>query len=179
MYKIVQRGPARDDIRLEADGALTPADFKRIAKGRGRRRLRARKIGFVAARKAKKPEVVETRWNGQETTNRARLGDWIVTNLDPQQKPLRDDEGNVNRSVNLADGFAELYERTEGRNAYGAVYRAKGVIVDAIFLPGGFDIVAPWGERQTAPSGYLLCNGTQVYGNNAETFQATYEVLAA
>jgi hypothetical protein len=138
--------------------------------------VRARKIGFVAARKAKKPEVVETRWNGQETTNRARVADWIVTNLDPQQKPLRDDEGNVNRYVIPAEGFADLYEPTEGRNAYGAVYRAKGV-VDAVALPGGFDIVAPWGERQTAPSGYLLCNGTDVYGNNTETFEATYQRL--
>ena len=56
------------------------------------------------------------------------------------------------------------------------MYRAKGV-VSAIALPGGFDIVAPWGERETAPAGYLLLNGTEVYGCNQETFVATYEVV--
>jgi hypothetical protein len=48
-------------------------------------------------------------------------------------------------------------------------------VVDAIRLPGGFDIAAPWGERQQAPSGYLILSGGEVYGNNAETFAATYE----
>jgi hypothetical protein len=47
--------------------------------------------------------------------------------------------------------------------------------VDAIRLPGGFDIAAPWGERQRVPSGYLILNGSEVYGSNAEAFRATYE----
>lgn len=177
MYKIAQKGPRAEDMRLVADAVLTPDDFKRIARALGRRRLRARKTGFVAARQAVKPEVVETRWNGQETTNRAHAGDWIVANLNPQQQPLRDGDGHVNTYVILGERFDDLYEPTGAQSAFGAVYRAKGV-VDAIPLPGGFDIVAPWGERQTSPSGYLLCNGKEVYGNNAETFTATYEVLA-
>jgi hypothetical protein len=176
MFKIVHRGPGRDAIRLEADAALTPADFERIANEPERRRLRARKTGFVAARQAAKPEVVETRWNGRETTNTARVGDWIVTNLSPQQKPLHDSDGHANSYVILAERFADLYQPTGAQSRYGAVYSAKGVVV-AIALPGGFDIVAPWGERQTSPSGYLLCNGTEVYSNHAETFEATYELL--
>jgi hypothetical protein len=176
MFKIEHAGPGRGDARLVADAALTSADFLRIAQALGRSPIRARKTGFVAARQATKREDVETRWNGRETTNTARAGDWVVTNLDPQQRPLRDGDGHVNRYVILAERFADLYEPTGAENEFGVVCRAKG-IVDAISLPGGFDIVAPWGERQTSPSGYLLCNGTEVYGNNAETFAATYDVV--
>jgi hypothetical protein len=56
-------------------------------------------------------------------------------------------------------------------------YTPPARTVDALHLSGGFDIVAPWGERQTAPDGYLILSGRQVYGNNAETFAATYEVV--
>ena len=84
----------------------------------------------------------------------------------------------MNTYVVPADRFPSLYELTEGHNEYGDVYRAKGV-VDAIELPGGFDIVAPWGEQQQAPAGYLVLNGEEVYGNNAETFATTYETLSA
>jgi hypothetical protein len=177
MFRIVRKGKERADLRLEADAVLTPADFGRIAEETGAQVVRARKTGYVAARQASKPEVVETRWNGKETTNTARVGDWFVTNLTPKSGALRDGEGHVNTYVILAERFASLYEPTGAQNEFGIVYRAKGV-VDAIRLPCGFDIVAPWGERQTAPAGCLLCNGKEVYGNNSETFAATYEVLA-
>jgi hypothetical protein len=176
MFKIVQAGPGRDDIRLVADAVLTAADFERLAAAPERKRVRARKIGLVAAERAAHTTAVETHWNGKETANTARPGDWIVTNLTPRQEALRDRDGHVNTYVILADRFTALYEPTGGHNEFGAIYRAKGT-VDAIPLAGGFDIVAPWGERQTSPSGYLLCNGTEVYGNNAETFAATYELV--
>ena len=38
--------------RLEADEVLTPADFARIAEATGQVPVRARKVGFVAAREA-------------------------------------------------------------------------------------------------------------------------------
>ena len=47
--------------------------------------------------------------------------------------------------------------------------------MSALSLPGGFDIVAPWGERQTGASGYLLLNGDEVYGISRDAFEATYE----
>jgi hypothetical protein len=172
----VRKGPQGDKDRLEADAVLTPADFGRIAEKLGAKPLHARKIGYVAARKAEKSEVVETRWNGKETTNTARVGDWIVTNLSPQREVLRDGEGHANTYVIAADRFADLYDRAEGTGEFGAIYRPKG-IVSAIPLPGGFDIAAPWGERQTGAAGYLLLNGEEVYGSNAETFAATYEVM--
>ncbi len=42
--------------------------------------------------------------------------------------------------------------------------------MSALPLPGGFDILAPWGERQTGASGYLLLNGDEVYGSSHEAF---------
>jgi hypothetical protein len=164
--------------RIVADAKLTPADFADIARKLGEAPMRARKIGYVAARKAAKSEAVETRWNGEEKTNTARPGDFIVANLLPQQQPLRDSEGHLNIYVIAAEKFASLYEPTTEKGDLGDIYRAKGV-VSALVFPGGFDIVAPWGEGQTGAAGYLLLNGDEVYGNNAETFAATYEVLGA
>jgi hypothetical protein len=174
MFTIVHAGPGRDDVRIVSDARLTPEEFMRIARDLIRPIVHARKVGFVAARPAQAERIVETRWNGTETTNTARKYDWIVTNLSPEQQALRDREGHTNTYVIRAERFPDLYEPTGVQNELGAVYRAKGV-VHAIRLPGGFDIVAPWGERQRAASGYLIFNGEEVYGNNVETFQATYE----
>jgi hypothetical protein len=164
------------EARLEADARLQPGEFRAIADQLRQSPRRARKVGYVAARQTQRHEAVETRWNGKETTNMAQPGDWIVTSLSPKQEPLRDRDGSVNTYVVAADRFDSLYEASADRNEHGTIYRAKGV-VDTIELPGGFDIVAPWGERQQAPAGYLILNGDEVYGNNAETFSATYETL--
>ena len=174
MRKIVRVG---GNARLEADAILTPADFARIAEELGQTPVRARKVGYVAARKATASERVETRWNGKETTNTARPGDYIVTNLSPQRQPLRDDDGYINDYVIAADRFPTLYEPTSDTSEQGAIYRAKGV-VSALPLPGGFDILAPWGERQTGASGYLLLNGDEVYASSAGAFDATYTAVS-
>jgi hypothetical protein len=162
--------------RLRADAKLNADDFRSIAAHLKQRPMRARKIGHVAARQAQHRENVETRWNGRETTNTALPGDWIATSLSPNREILHDSQGSVNTYVIHAQSFEALYEPTGGCNEAGALYRPKGV-VDAILLPGGFDIVAPWGERQIAPAGYLILNGDEVYGNNIGTFTATYECL--
>jgi hypothetical protein len=167
-FTIVDGGALRADAKLNAD------DFRSIAAHLKQRPTRARKIGYVAARQTQSRKKVETRWNGQETTNTALPGDWIVTSLSPSREILHDSQGSVNTYVIQAERFEALYEPAGGHNEAGAIYRAKG-IVDAILLPGGFDILAPWGERQTAPTGYLILNGNEVYGNNADTFAATYE----
>lgn len=173
MHKIDRPG---GKARLEADTVLTPADFARIAEELGEASVRARKIGYVAARKATASEVIETRWNGKETTNTARPGDFIVTNLSPQRQPLVDREGHMNVYVIAAKKFPDLYEPTSEDSKHGAIYRATGV-VSALPLPGGFNILAPWGERQTGTSGYLLLNVDEVYGSSAGAFEATYEVM--
>lgn len=174
MAGVVSKGGV---ARLEADDKLTPVDFAHIAKELGREPLRARKIGYVAARKADRRERVETRWNGRETTNTAKPGDYIVTNLTPQRQPLHDAAGELNVYVISAARFPQLYEATGEDGALGPVYRAKS-IVSALPLPGGFDILAPWGERQTGADGYLLMNGEDVYGAGTDAFEKTYEVVA-
>jgi hypothetical protein len=177
-FEIVPAGPGEDKARLVAHTVLTADDFRRIAEQVAPDRfMRARKTGLVAARKAARRRVVETRWNGTETTNTAKRGDWIVTNLTPDAKPLRDAEGRLNVYVVSAERFARLYEPAgREKSGLGAVYRATS-IVEAILFPGGFDILASWGERQVAASGYLIRNGDSVYGNHAETFAATYEAV--
>ena len=176
-FRIIRKGRRQDRPRLEANAVLTPADFRSIARAVAEPVLRARKTGFVAARRARTYEPIETRWDGIETTNTARPGDWIVTNLTPERKLLRDRKGQVNTYVINGRRFAALYERTPGKTRFGTIFQPKS-LVSAIPLPGGFDIKAPWGKRQTARAGYLVLNGTEVYGSNATTFAATYQVIA-
>jgi hypothetical protein len=162
--------------RLVSDAKLTANDFGRVAKELGIVPMRARKIGLVAARMAEQDTVVETLWNGKETRNTAHYGDWIVTNLDARGVALRDRDGNTNTYVIEVDTFAHLYERMSWNNDFGEICRSSSTVL-AIKLDGGFDIVAPWDEGQQASSGYLLLNGKDVYGNNTEPFEATYEIL--
>jgi hypothetical protein len=175
-FRIIRKGRRQDMSRLEADAILTPKDFHLIARALGGPAVRARKTGFVSARRATKYEPIQTRWNGIETTNTARPGDWIVTNLTRQKKPLLDTMGYINTYVIRVKRFASLYERTDGMTPFGAIYQSKSV-VSVISLRGGFDIKAPWGERQRADKGYLVLNGKEVYGINKATFAATYEVV--
>jgi hypothetical protein len=161
--------------RLRSSTVLTELDFREIAKAIGARPVKARKIGFVAGHKADKGERVDTFWNGKETTNMAQSGDWIVINISSSGQPLRDKSGQLNRYVIKSEAFPNLYEPAAGKNEFGPIFRSKS-IVEAIYLPGGFDILAPWGQQQTAPAGYILLNGGEVYGNNEETFAQTYEV---
>ena len=40
-------------------------------------------------------------------------------------------------------------------------------------------VLKPWhrGAKCSADQGYILCNGTGIYGNHKETFEATYELI--
>ena len=72
MFKFVPDAHG-DGPRLVADTVLTLEQFEGIAKALGTPPIRARKSGFVAARKATKSEMVETRANGRRRpTPRAR-----------------------------------------------------------------------------------------------------------
>jgi hypothetical protein len=174
MFEIRSSGVRKPKLRLVSDRVLTKADFKKIAKAVGEQPFSAQKIAFIAARAARRTEAVETYWNGKETRNTAKPGDLIVTSLTRRKTVLRDKAGNPNTYVIKEKSFARLYAPVRGKNRMGRFYRAKS-IVSAIPLSGGFDILAPWGERERAPKGYLLLNGKEVYGNNAGTFTATYE----
>jgi hypothetical protein len=69
-----------------------------------------------------------------------------------------------------------LYEPMSGETPYGRIFRPKGR-VEALRLFAGFEIMAPWGEMQRATDGYLLLNGNEVYGNNRQTFEETYQPI--
>lgn len=175
-FRFEGRGPDGRGLRLVAKRKLERADFYKIAEELGSKPRPARKTGFVAARQATETEAVETLWNGKETSNTADPGDWIVTNLTPEKETLRDSGGHPNTYVIPDEKFQLLYEEVEGDNEFGRLYKPNST-VDVLHFPGGFEIEAPWGEKQIANSGYLVLNGKDVYGNNAETFDATYEVV--
>ncbi|MEL6979323.1 MAG: hypothetical protein AAGM38_11690 [Pseudomonadota bacterium] len=163
-----------------SDEILDADAFWALAKRRGETPKRARKAAKIAARRAAKTEPVVSHWNGEETRNVARPGDYIATSLDAEGRPLRDDAGALNRYVIAAETFERSYTSAAigalSETQDGAIY-AKTETVLALPLPEGFDIQAPWGERQRAEKGYLLLSGAEVYGNQADTFEATYEVL--
>jgi hypothetical protein len=171
MFNIGVDGQGR--ARLVADQKLGEADFRAIAAALGEAPVRYRKFGRVRARPAVAGERVTTRWGGKESANTAKEGDWVVTALGPDDAPLRDGDGNENVYVVPAGRFGELYEAVD---AGGSVWRPRGIVL-ALHFPGGFEILAPWGEMQRGASGYLLLNGPDVYGNNADTFEATYQVM--
>lgn len=161
---------------FRSDAPITAEEFRARAAAPGAHAFRARKTGYVAARPAIDGERVETRWNGVETVNHAHAGDMVATNLTPAKAPLRDDEGHVNTYVIRGARFRGLYARDDGATEHGAIHRSI-VEVDVLATPDGFDILAPWGERQRAERGYLILNGDEVYGAHEDTFAATYEVL--
>ncbi len=162
--------------RLIARETMSADDFDELALMLGTPITQARKIGFVAVRQAQKQQLVETLWNGKESQITAQTGDWIVANLTPDLTILRDGGGNANIYAIGADTFPALYTRHEGANSFGDIYRAISQ-VECLYLPGGFEIMAPWGEIQRADQGYLLRNGAEIYGNHKETFDATYELV--
>ena len=180
MFKINPSAPG--GARLTSDASLTPDDFDAITRALsqlgGRPAFAARKTGLVSSRLCVRPERVETRWNGAESTNTANPFDHIVTNLDKTGTPLVDKDGHQNIYVIPANRFTALYQPATAPNATGPVFRAR-TTVEVIDFPGGFEIIAPWGELQRADSGYLIRNGADIYGNNAETFSASYERVAA
>lgn len=176
MFKLITSDDDDSRPRLVAPHGLTKHDFLLIAKALRIPPKSARKVGHVAARRSDVQQRIETRWNGKETENVAAPEDWIVTNLTADRDALRDKNGNTNTYVIRSERFPELYELTAASNTFGDIYRSVSQ-VEAIHLAGGFEILAPWNEVQRATSGYLILNGTKVYGNHEDTFLATYEFL--
>lgn len=174
MFEITKVGPPPGMPRLIAPATLKPADFAKITAALGTKAFRAVKTGFVTARIAQHREYIETRWNGMETEATAEPGDAIVTNVSPERQILRDGEGHANTYVIRKDKFPSLYEPDGTTCELGAIFRSK-VSVKALYFSGGFELMAPWGEMQTASDGYLIQNGDELYGNNKTTFDATYQ----
>ena len=89
MFTIEKTGPRGDRPRLVANAALSRADFEDIANQLGTKPVQAHKTALIAARPAKKGERVDTQWNGSETINAAKQGDWVATSLTTDGKVLR------------------------------------------------------------------------------------------
>jgi hypothetical protein len=175
MFDIINVGPPPGMPRLIALAKLEPADFAKAAAALGVQPIHATKCGFVAARFAKRRERIETRWNGKETEAIAEPGDAIATNMSPAREVLRDSGGNANVYVIRREKFPQIYEPDGTKCKQGDIYRSRASI-NAVFFPGGFELMAPWGEIQRANSGYLIQNGDELYGNNKDTFDATYHI---
>ena len=137
--------------RITAPNVLSSEDFDAALSDLCSRPITARKVACVVARCVVQHEVVNTIWNGKETSNIGEAGDWVVTNLSRDGAVLRDMVGNANVYVVRGKKFEELYELAQ-KTGEAAVYRARGM-VEAIYFEGGYDIMAPWGERQEAARG--------------------------
>lgn len=179
-FKIESTGNTQDLPRLVSTTKLSPDDFLSIADALGLRPKRAKKTGFVSARRTAEQTRIETRWNGKESSITAEPGDWIVTNMTSKRELMRDSQGCLNVYAIRATAFPMLYEPDEGSTPEGDVYRAISE-VDVIALPGGFEIVPPWAkvpsDIQSSNTGYLILSRGEVYGNAKETFDATYEFI--
>lgn len=186
-----------DLIQVVSDRILSADDFLAIEselKTKGIEAFDARRTGFVSAQQVGEGGRIRvaTSFDGVETENWAEPGDWIVANMDKsfdnQQPPnsdisvaeshvVRDEAGSYDRYVLKPQNFAKRYEATSHRTSQGVVYRSKTPQhpVRAVALPGGFDIIAPWGERQRRSVGYLLLSHGDVYGIYGPSFDMTYE----
>ena len=177
MYKIERIGASNEDIRVTSASALTGEDFTRLARDLGMTPAAAHKSGFVCVRAADQRQRLDVLWNGKETEIDVEPGDLIVTSMDEDREVMRDTGGKPNTYAVKPDEFASLYERATGATEFGDIYRPRGVVkVEALYLSGGFEIMAPWGKLQRADAGYILKNGDKVYGNNKETFEKTYRI---
>src|SRR4029453_8575219 len=114
MFTIEQTGPQRSNNRLVAEAALNEADFRDIARAVGATPMRVRKTSPIAARQATTGERVETQWNGSETINPPKPGDWVATNLTADGRVLRDGAGHANHYLISADDFPTLYAPVDG-----------------------------------------------------------------
>lgn len=163
--------------RLISDTPLTPEAFHDEARRRGRIIGSYRKLGFFAARPSPGGQVVETAWNGRAMQSVLRNGDVVLTAVAEDGAPLVGSDGRPNTLSLRRDRFEELFEvepaAAPNAETDAAVYRSASVI-EAFYLPGGFDIAAPWGGRQTARRGYLLAEDGVVFGCRAATFKQVY-----
>lgn len=175
MFRIEWTGPAKNAARIVASETLGLRDFLQIAIEISTPATKARMAGRIAAHQTTEALRVETRWIGKECVSDAVPGDWIVTALGPDGNPLIGRDGAANIYVIRESRFLDLYEPSNAGDSGRAVFRPKGA-VEAIRLPGGFEIMAPWGVLQQSDDGWLLANGTDVYGIHRDTFAATYEI---
>jgi hypothetical protein len=102
--------------RVSSSTALAHDALHAIARRIGGRVVGAVKTAPVRAVRARAGQVVETNWNGKETRNTAKEGDWVVTALTQRGKVLRDKQGNENTWIVSDSTFTSRYS-SGGRSA--------------------------------------------------------------
>jgi len=130
--------------RLVAKRVLRPdTDFDAIAdkvSEFGIKPFRAIKSAPVAARRVpeNRPSFkVVTHYNGVETRNVAKPGDWIVTSLDLNERIMRDAQGHKNVYVIKPENFDRIYERRNAANEDGLIcYPTGEKPLDVIYFFG-------------------------------------------
>jgi|GEM_PF-5004367 len=138
--------------------------------------FKAIKTAPVSARQVQHEEEIVTHFDGLETKNIAEPGDWVVTNMDAGGQIIRDVQCHTNTYIIREDKFSQLYQSGKGVTEFGEIYRPQNeAFIEALYLAGGFDIVAPWGERQRTSTGFLVRKAGEVYGIHSGAFGQTYQ----
>ena len=128
-----------------------------------------RKISPIYARIAVKNEYIET-WteDGLETTNYAKIGDYVVQNLYTSMKE---------EYIVSADMMFQRYEFVCNLDA-GGIYKPKGRVKASIYSGEEIKFVAKWGRMMTLKPGDMIVtplpNCKEVYRIAAKEFYESY-----
>ncbi len=138
---------------------------------------RVRKVGLAAARPATVADLECIACDpGDDQKQKLQPNDWFVVNLDATGRSPVLKDGKRDSYIIDDRKFSDTYEKATGEFEGIEIFRKRAGIdvITALPLPGGYDIVQSWGAREPAASGYLLRNGDDVYGIEANVFDATY-----
>jgi hypothetical protein len=163
MFRLVPQDGGEGPL-LKSDHPLTSLDVRRVSERLAIQRQRVRKRGLVAARPI--------------DSAASAPGDWLVTALDDNGHAIRNRDGRKQTSVIAAERFAALYGPASHVPATeaGDLFERRDIL-EALRLPGAFDIVSPQGERQQGTRGWLLLDGGEVSAITDELFSDGYVVL--
>jgi len=121
-----------------------------------------KKFTQITARPAVAGEVIETiTSDGKETTNTAKSGDYVVTNIGGEEYILS------------GDTLKKRYESL-GNNRYQAIGECKGIVYTG--KPTQF--MATWGEAMVLKPGDMIVtgDGKEVYRIAIKEFKETYRL---
>ncbi len=137
------------------------------------------KTGQVQATKAKGDEIIQSITSaGLETTNSAKKGDYIVTNLKTKAK-----ESYIISPEKFAARYKKIKTISRGIGLYSPKGKVRAITVNKSLLTSmkwkdQFYILAPWGENQYVEKGdYLVCpmNNEEVYRIGRKEFRSSYQ----
>ena len=128
MFTIEKTGRSADKHRLVAEAVLSEVRFPRHRRPTRHQADEGAQDALIAAPPGTAGERIETHWNGSETINTVKPGDWVATSLTADGGVLRDRDGNANRYIIPAAGFPRLYAPVEGSNEFGRFHAARGTV---------------------------------------------------